>query len=793
MAAAAQRNLSILVPTVLLLFSIPPSSLAANTLTQGGPVVNSSASLVSPNGLFTLGFRRSAVGSYLGIWYINATSGFFWVANRDVPIRDGSGSLSLDQNGTLKLTYSGGGAIVNLYSDSRRRRLIATLDDTGNFVVSDVDSGDLLWQSFDSPTNAWFPGMKLGLVGGENRKLTSWLTESIPAAGAFTLEWDPTAGNEELVMKHRGVTFWTSGKQWTPNRFANLDLRLQRVNYNVSRVVAGPNSDYLTFRASTNEYSSANQLSFTVVRLRYDGVVEDVSTRIVILQSEDCHGNGTENGCRRWDGPDCRRSGDGFQLLWGTFSLGQWVDEDSNMSISDCKEQCWRNCECGGISLDGVNRNGTGCRYFRSGGFIQLPNQEGEDRYHVIIAGERQADTSNASRIKWIAVSVTAAVAILILALCIFWFLRRRKFRERLLAELMATNAPSDGDDMGDDGDPSHHLKIYSAASIMIATDSFSMQNKLGEGGFGPVYKGTLSEGREVAVKRLSKRSDQGLIEFRNELVLIAKLQHRNLVKLLGCCIHGEEKMLVYEYMPNKSLDSFIFDETKRVQLDWNKRFNIIEGIAQGLLYLHKYSRVTIIHRDLKVSNILLDENLNPKISDFGMARIFKTNTLEANTAKPVGTYGYMSPEYAIKGTFSTKSDVFSFGVMLLEIVSGKKNYNLIPLDPPIDLVEYAWKLWKEGSPLEFMDPTMEGSDNYKDQILRCINVGLLCIEYNTYDRPEMSEVISMLTSNVVQLPMPEQPGFIMTRPRNHEGSSSTSASKFCSSNEVTITMMVAR
>ncbi|RVW86392.1 G-type lectin S-receptor-like serine/threonine-protein kinase RKS1 [Vitis vinifera] len=173
---------------------------------------------------------------------------------------------------------------------------------------------------------------------------------------------------------------------------------------------------------------------------------------------------------------------------------------------------------------------------------------------------------------------------------------------------------------------------------IAAATNNFSFTNKLGWGGFGSVYKGQLSNGQEIAVKRLSKDSGQGVEEFKNEVTLIAKLQHRNLVKLLGCCIEEEEKVLIYEYMPNKSLDSFIFDETKRSMLTWEKRFEIIIGIAQGILYLHQDSRLRIIHGDLKASNVLLDVDMIPKISDFGMARLFGGNQIEGSTNRVVGT-----------------------------------------------------------------------------------------------------------------------------------------------------------
>ncbi|KAM0010000.1 putative protein kinase RLK-Pelle-DLSV family [Helianthus debilis subsp. tardiflorus] len=224
----------------------------------------------------------------------------------------------------------------------------------------------------------------------------------------------------------------------------------------------------------------------------------------------------------------------------------------------------------------------------------------------------------------------------------------------------------------------SAEVPLFSLSKISRATDDFSVNNKLGEGGFGPVYKGVLEGGQEIAVKRLSKSSRQGLLEFENEVICIAKRQHRNLVKLLGYCIQGDDKLLIYEYMPNKSLDSFLFDESRKLLLDWPQRFQIIHEIARGLLYLHQDSRLKVVHRDLKAGNILLDHQMHPKISDFGLARMFKEEESEATTKRVVGTLGYISPEYAMKGLFSVKSDIFSFGVLVLEIVSGIKNRDFV-------------------------------------------------------------------------------------------------------------------
>ncbi|XP_071722931.1 G-type lectin S-receptor-like serine/threonine-protein kinase B120 [Rutidosis leptorrhynchoides] len=283
--------------------------------------------------------------------------------------------------------------------------------------------------------------------------------------------------------------------------------------------------------------------------------------------------------------------------------------------------------------------------------------------------------------------------------------------------------------------------------TIKIATDNFCEQSFLGRGGFGHVYKapsirltpfGTLYDGREIAVKRLSQGSKQGPKEFKTEVLLISKLQHRNLVRLLGCCIHDEERILVYEYLPNKSLDAFLYDTTKRHLLDWKIRFSIIEGIAQGLLYLHKHSRLKIIHRDLKASNVLLDSNMIPKISDFGTACVFGDNVSEAETGRIVGTYGYMSPEYAIDGLFSEKSDVFSFGVLVLAIVTGKKCGSLCSSE---NVLGYAWELWKNMRCVEMVEPGL-GQVYSDEEVFRCVQVGLLCVQQSADDRPMMSEVV---------------------------------------------------
>ncbi|KAK9919667.1 hypothetical protein M0R45_028252 [Rubus argutus] len=335
-------------------------------------------------------------------------------------------------------------------------------------------------------------------------------------------------------------------------------------------------------------------------------------------------------------------------------------------------------------------------------------------------------------------------------------------------------------------------IPFFDLRTIAAATNNFSFSNKLGAGGFGSVYKGVLSNGNEVAVKRLSKNSGQGIEEFKNEVELIANLQHRNLVRIIGCCVKDEEKMLIYEYLPNKSLDFFIFNEKKRSLLDWTRRFEIICGIARGLLYLHQDSRLRIIHRDLKASNVLLDASMNPKISDFGMARIFKGDQNEANTNRVVGTYGYMSPEYAMEGLFSVKSDVYSFGILVLEIITGRKNTGYYHEEyPNSNLVGHVWNLWREGTALEIVDSSL-GKSYLVNEVVRCFQIALLCVQDSATDRPTMSAVLVML-SNDAALATPREPAFVFKRTYTGGDPSTITTEGAKSYNDVTCTIVEAR
>nr|XP_010911459.3 cysteine-rich receptor-like protein kinase 6 [Elaeis guineensis]XP_029118177.1 cysteine-rich receptor-like protein kinase 6 [Elaeis guineensis] len=231
----------------------------------------------------------------------------------------------------------------------------------------------------------------------------------------------------------------------------------------------------------------------------------------------------------------------------------------------------------------------------------------------------------------------------------------------------------------------------------------------------------------------------------------------------MGVCWEEQEKLLVYEYVPNRSLDTILFDPEKRKQLNWGKRNKIIGGIAQGLLYLHEESQLTIIHRDLKASNILLDADLNPKISDFGLARLLGGDQTQGITSQVVGTFGYMAPEYVMHGQFSIKSDVYSFGVIVLEIVTGRKNSDFSSSEYAEDIVNHVWERWVKGTIFEILDPSL-GTHCPRSELLRCVHIGLLCVQGNPSDRPNMLQVVVMLNSNSVSLQAPSRPAFFIGR-----------------------------
>ncbi|KAG4129366.1 hypothetical protein ERO13_D09G076200v2 [Gossypium hirsutum] len=297
----------------------------------------------------------------------------------------------------------------------------------------------------------------------------------------------------------------------------------------------------------------------------------------------------------------------------------------------------------------------------------------------------------------------------------------------------------------------------FSYAELKNATEDFSPSKKLGEGGFGLVYKGTLSDGRVVAVKQLSVASHQGKDQFVSEIATISAVQHRNLVQLYGCCIEGNRHLLVYEYLENKSLDQTLFGHSG-LHLDWPTRFNICLSVARGLAYLHEESRQRIVHRDVKASNILLDAEMCPKISDFGLAKLYDDKKMHIST-RVAGTIGYLAPEYAMRGHLTEKADVFGFGVVALEILCGRPNTDTTLEIDRIYLLEWAWNLYENDQSLNLVDPTL--AEFNKTEAFRVLGVALLCTQASPSMRPLMSRVVAMLAGDIEVSTVTSKPSYL--------------------------------
>nr|XP_043630808.1 L-type lectin-domain containing receptor kinase IX.1-like [Erigeron canadensis] len=286
--------------------------------------------------------------------------------------------------------------------------------------------------------------------------------------------------------------------------------------------------------------------------------------------------------------------------------------------------------------------------------------------------------------------------------------------------------------------------KQFSYQELVRATDNFAETEKLGEGGFGGVYRGFLQDSNTyVAVKRVSKSSKQGIKEYASEVRIISRLRHKNLVQLTGWCHEKGNLLLVYEYMKNGSLDSHLFKA--KTLMTWATRFKIAHGLASALLYLHEEWEQCILHRDIKSSNVMLDSDFNAKLGDFGLAKLVD-HEKGLRTTKMAGTMGYMAPECAMTGKASKESDVFSFGVVALEIASGRKPIDYKAEEKKVWLLEWVWELYGTGTLLEAVDPLL-GSDFEEDELKTLMIVGLWCVHPDPEHRPSMRQAIQVLNS----------------------------------------------
>ncbi|XP_024989780.1 G-type lectin S-receptor-like serine/threonine-protein kinase At4g27290 [Cynara cardunculus var. scolymus] len=777
---------------ILLLFSgaIASSSVALHTIPANTKIQDGKTTIASPGQVYELGFFSpgNSKKRFLGIWYKKAKSTIVWVANRETPITDTSAMLKLTGDGNLLILDGGNNLIWSSNSTGSVINPVAQLIDTGNLLVWDKSSTNrnLIWQSFDYPGDTLLPGMKFGknLVTGREWIMTSWKSPDDPSLGKYQNMID-TNGYPQIVGK-RGPVLLTRLGPWNGLGYGGCAPDIPNPIYSTEFVV-NHNEIYHKYELTSSvlrrmvlTWDGKTLILHWIDRIQnwvvYDDIAADACGRYALCGPfgtctlnkhppcscmegfepkfpEEWNGSDWSSGCQHKKPFDCG-SGDGFRKLSGVKfpdTRRSWYN--MSMTLEECETACRKNCSCTAYANLNIRNGGSGCLLW----FDELMDIGEYDVDHNIYIRTAASELSGHNK-KKAALTLILPLSSAALLLSAVAYACRKKKRRRYKGGKWAHALDKKDHTRSAQMDNLDELPFFSLYKVAKATDNFSIDNKIGEGGFGPVYKGVLEDGQEVAVKRLSETSQQGLDEFKNEVICIAKLQHRNLVKLLGYCIHGNEMILIYEYMANKSLDSFLFDEIRSSMLDWPQRFCIIHGMARGILYLHQDSRLQIIHRDLKAGNILLDGDMNPKISDFGLARKFVGQDAEARTKKVVGTYGYISPEYAVHGRFSVKSDVFSFGVLVLEMVSGKKNRGFSHEDHSDNLLGHAWRLYREDRSIEIMSPSLRNSCVISE-VLRSIHVGLLCVQHHAEDRPTMMSVVLMLVSEGV-LPPPKQPAF---------------------------------
>ncbi|KOM37920.1 hypothetical protein LR48_Vigan03g130200 [Vigna angularis] len=766
--------------------------------------------LSSKDGNFTFGFFTPPNSSdrYVGIWW-KPQSTVVWVANRNQSLNDSSGVVTFSEDGNLVVLNGQNHVIWSTSVPNISTNTSAQLSDGGKLELTETTTGNSLWDSFQQPSNTLLPQMKVSSNRtGRGVGLTSWKSPSDPSVGSFSVGAVERGKIIEVFIWNETRPYWRSGP-WSGGIFTGVDLMasayLNSFTVVDGEVIYNPESvsEFGIFVLNSQGRVEQKYWDDTKQELEvsWTNKISDCDVYGVCGSFAICNSHGSAicsclkgfepnnkeewdaqnwtSGCFRSTSLQCERAKDQNTTI--DTNEDQFLElqkvkipdfsEWSSAEPETCRSQCLKNCSCVAYSHD----DGIGCMFWNDN-LLDIQQLSNRGLYLYVRVDPSELEHGKKTTII-ITVTVIIGMVIIVTCACVIW--RRTSGRPAMKRDkkgflYFKNDEPLEQRDNKVFEELSRvklqELLLFDFEKLATATDNFHQSNKLGQGGFGPVYMGKLQDGQEIAVKRLSRASGQGLEEFMNEVVVISKLQHRNLVRLLGCCIE---------------------DPTKHKLLDWGKRCCIIEGIARGLLYLHRDSRLKIIHRDLKASNILLDDELNPKISDFGMARIFGRTEDHANTNRIVGTYGYMSPEYAIQGLFSEKSDVFSFGVLLLEIVSGRRNTSFYDDEHSLTLLGFTWAQWKEGNILSLVDSEIYDPNDHED-MLSLIHIGLLCVQELASDRPTMATVVSMLNSDVVFLPPPSQPAFI--RVQNVVNSESSEESqRVCSVNTISITEVYGR
>ncbi|KAG2558985.1 hypothetical protein PVAP13_8NG347400 [Panicum virgatum] len=787
---------------LLLSMQIPAASSTTTDTISAGQALSISDKLVSKNGRYALGFFEVGNNSsqntsnwYLGIWF-HSVPKFTqaWVANRDDPFKSPTSlELKISHDGNLVvLNQSTNSVIWSTQAKMTRNNTTAMLLDSGNFILKNAsNSSHNLWQSFDHPTDTFLPGMKIGWdnITGLNRRLVSRKNSISPATGVYCEELDPSGVNQVVLAKLNPTTqYWSTGK-WNGQYFASLPDAVRNAGTASLVLVTNAHEKYFTYTILDEmvtlyynldvsgqvkifiwpEGSQDWLLAYSHPRAQCDvyaicgpfAICNDdalpyctCTKGFSIRSPEDWELDDRAGGCIRNTPLDCitkgssTRSTDEFLPL-PCVSLAQNVRtiEDAQ-SIGVCAQVCLDNCSCTAYSFS----NGT-CSIWH-GELLNIrqiqcssaANSNGETLYLRLAAKDIQGLEKN-KRVFIIAVATGTSVA----ALGLFAF---------AMLIMICRNKRKSSGHMSNSAQDCNGIIAFPYNALEIGTKNFS--EKLGQGGFGSVFKGFLNNSTAIAVKKLDHHAHHGEKQFRAEVSSIGIIQHINLVKLIGFCCEGARRLLVYEYMPNGSLATHLFQSHATI-LTWSTRYQIALRVARGLAYLHENCRECIIHCDIKPENILLSDSYVPKIADFGMAKFLGRDFSRVITSMR-GTIGYLAPEWISGVAITPKVDVYAYGMVLLEIVSGKRNSSVSCSCGSNHDIYYPVHVAREiivGDVRSLLDSRLCGEVNLKEAEIAC-KVACWCIQDDEFDRPTMGEVVQIL-EGLLEVNIPPMPRLLQT------------------------------
>ncbi|KAK9062382.1 hypothetical protein SSX86_019568 [Deinandra increscens subsp. villosa] len=778
---------------IFLSFSLIVSlSSGAHTIT-GNQSISGDETITSKDESFQLGFFKAGNSSnyYIGMWYNNKKVSrdpqtVAWVANRQTPVSDRFSSQLKIVGGNLVLLNESQSIIwstgVNSSSsNSDSATTVVILLDDGNLVLrSGLNNSDIIniWQSFDFPTHTWLPGAKISYDKRTRTKklLTSWKSTEDPAEGLFSLELDPV-GAQYLIKWNKTTQYWTSGSWNEKDKLFTLapEMRLNYI-YNFS-YVSNKNESYFTYsmynpsiisRSIMDVSGQMKQLTFLDTTQQWNLFWSQPRQQCDVYDYCGAFGSCRESGlpfCNcltgfsprsqpEWDLSDfsggcvrktdlqCGRTSEKYEFL-RISSNNKPPNSSTSLAVGtygECESYCLSNCSCNAYSYDN-----NGCSIWDT----QLLNLSDDNSNKIITINVKVASKDLPSDKKDNGVIIGAVVGSIlgvVLLMGLIWFLIIRwRNNRRFIGQT------------GVEGS----LVSFVYRDLHTATKNFS--EKLGGGGFGSVFKGTLPDSSVVAVKKLESVS-QGEKQFRTEVSTIGSIQHMNLVRLRGFCSEGTSKLLVYDYMPNGSIGAHLFSKDGLV-LDWKTRYQIALGTARGLVYLHEKCRDCIIHCDIKPENVLLDADLSPKVADFGLAKLVGRDFSRVLTTMR-GTRGYLAPEWLSGVAITTKADVYSYGMMTLELISGTRNSEQQQQSEseedgrkkffPMQVADILIDGNKDDDILKLLDPRLNGEASLKELTKLC-KVACWCIQDDEEDRPAMSQVEQIL-DGVLDVNMPPKP-----------------------------------